>query len=213
MSENSLKQIALALITYADDHNGRLPPAALYGKEGRPLLSWRVLILPYIEQGDLYKQFKLDEPWDSPHNLKLLDKMPRMYALPHGLPVTVKVDPSATFYQVFTGKGTAFEGTKGLRYPGNFPDGTSNTILVIEAGEAVPWTKPADLTYDPARPLPPLGGIFTGEGRFSLFGRNRTKGFHVALGDGSVRFLTPGISEATLREAIIRDDAPFHPNW
>jgi hypothetical protein len=199
---------------YADDHGRRLPPAALCDKQGRPLLSWRVLLLPYLEERWLYKQFRLDEPWDGPHNSKLLARMPRVYAPPGDLPVKVKADPASTFYQVFTGRGAAFEGTEGLRLPGDFPDGTSNTILVIEAGEAVPWTKPADLPYDPAKPLPRLGGIFTGEGRFSLFGSSRIKGFHVALGDCSIRWITPEISEKTLRDAITRNDGRIlGPDW
>src|SRR5262249_30285811 len=151
-------------------------------------------------------QFRLDEPWDSPHNLALLPRMPRVFGLPGGLPAEVRAEPHCTFYQVFTGNGTAFEGPQGLRLPEDFPDGTSNTILVVEAGEAVPWTKPVDLLYKADRPLPPLGGMFTGQGRFSLFGPSRAKGFHAALADGSVRFLTPTINETTLRNAITRDN-------
>ena len=82
---------------YADDHHGRLPPAVVYGEDDEPLYSWRVLVLPYIEQNALYEQFHLDEPWDSPHNLALLPKMPGTYeaarlekvedsSVPHGLP-------------------------------------------------------------------------------------------------------------------------------
>src|SRR4051794_32667612 len=96
---------------YSSAH-GSLPPPAVYGKDGRPLLSWRVAILPFIEQDDLYKQFRLDEPWDSPHNRRLLPKMPKLYAPFDGSRTT---QPHTTFYQVFVGKGTAFEGTKGLR--------------------------------------------------------------------------------------------------
>lgn len=191
---------------YADEHGNRFPPAAAYDKQGRPLLSWRVLLLPYLEAGGLYKQFRLTESWDSPHNLALLPRMPRIYGLPQGLPITIQAEPSSTFYQVFTGKGTAFEGTQGLRLSDDFPDGISTTILVVEAGEAVSWTKPADLVYEADQPLPALGGIFTGEGRFSLFGPNRAKGFHVALGDTTIRFLTSAVSESTLRDAITRDD-------
>jgi hypothetical protein len=140
--------------------------------------------------------------------------MPSVYSLPARLPVEVGAELSSTFYQVFVGKRAAFEGTRGLRLPGDLPDGTSDTILVAEAGEPVPWTKPADLAYEAGRPLPPLGGIFTGEGRFSLFGPNRDKGFHVALADGSVRFLRPAVSEATLRDAITRNGGePLGPDW
>src|SRR5947209_6845650 len=142
---------------YNDTH-GRLPPAVVYGADGKPLYSWRVLVLPFIEQQELYKQFKLDKPWDSPHNLPLLEKMPGTYAPPPGK--RKKVPPSHTVLHVFVGKGTAFEGREGLRLPEDFPDGTSNTLLVVEAGPPVPWTKPEDLPYAPDRPLPNLDLLF-----------------------------------------------------
>jgi hypothetical protein len=97
---------------YAADHGGRLSPAVSRDPEGQPLLSWRVLLLPYIEEGEieegeLCKQFHLDEPWDSPHNLALLPKMPRTYKAPaDAFPGNV---PHTTFYQAFTGPDTAFE--------------------------------------------------------------------------------------------------------
>src|SRR6266446_747459 len=181
-SMNNLRELALALHQYHDTYGG-LPPAALRGKDGRPLLSWRVLILPFLEQGALYQQFHLDEPWDSPHNKALLEKMPRQYD-PVGLGDSTLRD--STFYQVFIGKGTAFE-TDGLVMPKDFPDGTANTILIIEAGEAVPWTKPAELLYQADRPMPDLGGLFKGPARFSNW--NQVAGLHVAFADGSVWFL------------------------
>jgi Protein of unknown function (DUF1559) len=210
-----MKQIALALHNYAEDHDGRFPPAALNDGGGRPLHSWRVLILPYLEQDALYKEFRLDEPWDSPHNAALLPRMPKVYSVPDRLPVGVGAGMSDTFIQVFVGPGTAFEGPRGLSpLRGDFPDGLSNTVLLVEAREAVPWTEPADLAYEPDRALPPLGGVFTGRGRFSLFGPNRSPGFHVAMGDASVRFLGPQVSEATLRNAITRNDGQtLGPDW
>jgi hypothetical protein len=193
-SENNLKQIALALHSFHDAHKA-LPPPAILSKDGKPLLSWRVAILPYIEQAPLYMQFKLDEPWDSPHNKKLLESMPNVYA-----PVGVKPkEPHATFYQVFTGPGTGMEsqrvpgalfGARGPSLP-RFLDGTANTLLVVEAGEAVPWTKPDDLPYDAKKPPPKLGGMFK-------------DGFHAAFGDGSVRFFRQ-VDEATLRALITRN--------
>src|SRR5438045_1511259 len=73
-SSNNLKQIALAFHSFHDTYGG-MPAAAICDKAGKPLLSWRVAILPWIEEGALYKQFKLDEPWDSKHNKALLKKM------------------------------------------------------------------------------------------------------------------------------------------
>src|SRR5262245_3545388 len=141
----------MAMHNYAGTH-GRLPPAVVYGKDGQPLYSWRVLLLPYIEQGELFKQFHLDEPWDSPHNSRLLERMPGSYAQPSGKKSLVP--PYHTVCHVFVGKGTAFEEGRGVKIQEDFPDSTSNTILVIEAGTPVPWTKPEDLVYDPDGPLP-----------------------------------------------------------
>lgn len=188
---------------YHDDH-GRFPPAAVRDPAGRPLLSWRVLLLPYLEEDSLYRQFKLDEPWDSPHNKPLLAQMPRVFAAPR-VEDDLKVEPDATFYQVFVGRGAAFEDARQMRLEKDFPDGEAKTILVIEAGEAVPWTKPVGLVYQPDQPLPPLGGIFRTEGRFSLFGSNRVKGFNTAMVDGRVQFLRAGLPEETLRGLITRN--------
>src|SRR5579872_2102693 len=149
---------------YAANNGNRLLPAASRDKDGHPLLSWRVLLLPYLEEGELYKQFHLDEPWDSEHNLALLPRMPRTYATT--AEPTVGKPPFTTFYQVLTGPDTPFEITAGPRFPEDFGGKTSGTILVVESFEAVPWTKPQDIEYDPNKPLPKLGGVFTGPGRF-----------------------------------------------
>jgi hypothetical protein len=182
--------LALAMQSYEDEH-GRLPPAVVYGADGRPLLSWRVAILPYIEQGPLYKEFKLDEPWDSPHNIQLLSKMPPAYEAPPS--VQRRMPDYHTIVHVFVGKGTAFEGREGLRLKHDFPQ-TSRTILIVEAGKPVPWTKPEELVYDPDGPLPELKGVFR-------------KSFRVAMADGSVQYLEQGIRESELRAAITRDGA------
>src|SRR5262249_20124770 len=80
-SQNNLKQLALAMHTYASS-SGYLPRHAIYSKDGKPLLSWRVAVLPYLEQVPLYRKFKLDEPWDSPHNKALLKYMPPSFISP-----------------------------------------------------------------------------------------------------------------------------------
>lgn len=151
---NNLKQIALAMHRY-HDKEAKFPAAAIFSKDGKPLLSWRVAILPYIEQEALYKKFKLDEPWDSENNKKLLAQMPKLYAMPG----EAAKERDKTIYQVFNGKDSIFEGKKppSLTQITN-ANGSSNTVLVVEAGEAVPWTKPADLAYVPGKPLPKLGG-------------------------------------------------------
>jgi hypothetical protein len=161
---NHLKQISLAFHSYHDQH-GRLPPAVVRDAAGKPLHSWRVLLLPYLEQDVLYLEFHLDEPWDSPHNLALLSRMPKVYGSPEVQPA----EPFHTFLQVITGPGTAFDGGK-ITFPKDIPDGMMNTFLVVEAGEAVPWTKPIDVVYDPNDPIPELGGMFRGGTPWSGWG-------------------------------------------
>jgi hypothetical protein len=195
---------------YAANHDGRLPPAASRDPEGRPLLSWRVLLLPYVEEEALYKEFHLDEPWDSPHNLALLPKMPRLYKAPDGTGNA----PDTTFYQVLTGPDTPFGIAAGPRLREDFPKDLSGTILVAEAGEAVPWTKPQDIEYDPDKPLPKLGGVFTGPGQFRLLPSDRRKGAHVLLADGSARFVDASTPEPAWRWAISRTTTqPMPSEW
>jgi hypothetical protein len=186
-SQNNLKQMAFAMFNYQELEKS-LPPAARCDRQGRPLLSWRVLILPYLEYQSLYQEFHLDEPWDSPHNLRLLPRMPKVYA-----PLDLKsAQPYCTPYQVFVDGGAAFEEKRGLHLPADFPDGTSNTLLIVEAAELVPWTKPADLPYDRHRPLPPLG-------------RLSPHYFQGVMADGSVRKIEGTVKETTLRAAITRN--------
>jgi hypothetical protein len=152
---------------------------------GKALLSWRVALLPFLGEANLYKQFRLDEPWDGPHNKKLLAKMPRVYA-----PPGVKTrEPFTTFYQVFVGGGATFEKRRVAQWPASIPDGTSNTILIAEAGTAVPWTKPEDMHYAPDEPLPELGGMYP-------------KVFNVALADGAAAALWKTADPDQLRGAI-----------
>jgi hypothetical protein len=186
-SSNNLKQIGLAMHNY-HDVNGSFPPAAIYSAEGKPLLSWRVLVLPYLGRNDLYQQFKLDEPWDSKHNKKLLAKMPAVFKPT----VAGKAKPYHTFLQVLVGKGTVFEGKRGIQIR-QIIDGTSNTIMVVEGSKAVPWTKPQDIPFDPTKAPPRLGGIFP-------------DGFNATFCDGSVHFIRNTIKPATLRLLIQRND-------
>jgi hypothetical protein len=157
-------------------------------KQGKALLSWRVALLPYLGEDNLYRLFRLNEPWDSPHNKALLSKMPKVYAAPG---VTTR-EPYTTFYQVFVGPHAAFEKHRAMRMPVDFTDGTSNTLLIVEAGTPVPWTKPEDLHFDEDEPLPELGGAYPGI-------------FNAAFADGSVRPFSTRANPDVLRAAITRD--------
>jgi hypothetical protein len=184
-AQNNLKQIALAF-HIGHDANGVMP-TDITDKDGKPLLSWRVAILPYIEEEALYKQFKLDEPWDSDTNKKLVEKMPKLYA-----PIRVKAKAGETFYQTFTGDGALFGPKKKPRLT-SITDGTSNTGLVFEAGEPVVWSKPADMAFDEKKALPKLGGLFDGE-------------CNVALCDGSVIRMKKDPDEKELKKFIMPAD-------
>jgi RNA polymerase sigma factor (sigma-70 family) len=184
-SANNLKQIGLAMHAYLDGHN-TFPAHAIYSKDGKtPLLSWRVAILPYIEQEGVYREFKLDEPWDSPHNKKLISKMPGTYK-PGGVGTK---EVGKTYYQVVTGPDTVFDGAKKMKLL-DIKDGTSNTLLVIEAKDPVVWSKPDDLRMPKDKDkIPAVGGLFK-------------NGLHILLCDGSVRFLPRDPAPALLRAII-----------
>ncbi len=167
-SKNNLKQIGIAIHGYSDTL-GKMP-ADVVDKDGKALLSWRVLLLPYLEEEALYRKFKLDEPWDSETNKPLTEKIPKVYA-----PIRVKAKIGETYYQGFNGPDATFEAGQKLVIPRGFPDGTSNTIAVVEAGEPCIWSKPQDLPYNASQPLPKLGGLFSGD-------------FHAVFMDGAVHF-------------------------
>jgi prepilin-type processing-associated H-X9-DG protein len=187
---NNLKQIGLALHNYHWVY-GCLPPAAITDKNGRPLLSWRVILIPYLEASPLYSKFHLDEPWDSPHNLSLLDRMPSVYACPGDS--TLK--PGMTGYQAVIGPDTAFTPDfNPLRFE-DFTDGLSNTLIIGESRRAVPWTKPEDLPFDTALPRIGLG---------SHHGYHNN-GFNASFADGSVRFLNSSITPSVLRALLTRN--------
>jgi hypothetical protein len=193
------------------DANKHFPPAVVCDKEGRLLLSWRVLLLPYLDEEDLFKRFHLDEPWDSPHNIQLLDQMPDLFALP---PWGTRewCEPHSSFYQVFVGSGAAFEGCQGMTLPSDFPDGSSNTILIVTASKAVPWAKPEDVTYVPDLPIPPLGVLM----RYPTPQITTTSPLiSFACADGGAHSVNAKhFSEKTLRALITRNgnDAPG-PDW
>ncbi|MEQ9406320.1 MAG: DUF1559 domain-containing protein [Fuerstiella sp.] len=153
-SRNNLKEIALAMHNFHDVY-GRLPNAAPQSPTGEKWLSWRVHLLPFLGHEDLYQQFALEEPWDSPTNRPLADKMPDVYRSP-------KADLSAghTLYQVVIGPGTMYENAEGRSFR-DCTDGTSNTILAVEVApdRAVYWTQPNDFTFEPNDVLAGLGGV------------------------------------------------------
>lgn len=185
---NNLKQIGLAMHNYHDVHK-TFPPAATVDKKKKPLLSWRVHVLPFVDQAPLYQQFHLDEPWDSEHNKQFIKQIPPVYLSPnHG----DLAKDGKTVYLVPTGEGAAFEGNEGLGIR-SFVDGTSNTILAVEAHRdaAVIWTKPDDLILDFKDPIKNLKSA-------------RVGGFHALMSDGAVRFISDAINPETLKALFTR---------
>ena len=184
-SVNNLKQIGVAMHAYHDAHK-TFPAHAIYGKDGKaPLLSWREAILPYLGEQALYDEFKLDEPWDSKHNKKLIAMMPKLYE-PLGLGVKGE---GLTYYQVFTGPDTLFDGAKKSRFR-DISDGTSNTLLAIEAKDSVVWTQPADLKFPRAKEkLPAVGGLFK-------------SGMNILFCDANVLFATRDVPPAVMRMIV-----------
>ncbi|MFO0865617.1 MAG: DUF1559 domain-containing protein [Gemmataceae bacterium] len=186
---NHFRQIGIAMHSYADAYRN-LPPPASADKNGKSLLSWRVAILPYLEQEKLYRQFKLDEPWDSEHNKKLIPLMPKLYENPNA-----PTEAGMTRFQVVVGgkKGASalfLEPTEKVGFQ-KIVDGTSNTVMVVEGEKAVPWTKPEDASID------------ANGGSPRLF--RHASGHIVLFADGSVRILPSTIREATLKALITRD--------
>ena len=181
-----LKEIMLATITYADVHQGTMP-SNLSDKSGKPLLSWRVAILPLLgdEGKALYRQFNIEQPWDSEQNRKLIAKMPQVFA---GRNAKLN-EQGKTVYLAPTGERTAWP-SKPLTYPANFSDGTSQTILFVLADDAhaVEWTKPDDLPIDPANAHAGLGQL---AGQL-VFG----------MADGSVHTTKPTIRKENLWAAF-----------
>jgi hypothetical protein len=184
---NKLKQLALAMHNYHDVHN-HFPPAVLLGPDGKTPHSWRVELLPFLDENHLYEQYRMNEPWDSPHNKLILRQMPGVFRSPFA-------DEKATnsSYYALVGRGTVFEGSKGVMIQ-EITDGTSNTLMFVEAKRDIPWTKPADIPFDPDKPVPPLGGFVKGH-------------FAAALSDGSAHiFRRDDFKGDELKWAIMRND-------
>ena len=222
-SLNNLKQIGLAFQNYYDTYR-RFPPATVYSQDGRPLYSWRVLLLPFVEGDQIYNQFHFNEPWDSPHNMQFVKSMPRVYAHPldpdgarqgkthyqvfvagtqeQPRPIFVNDPPNLEPFPVGPVPGATFQTRGAALGITQITDGTSNTILAAEAPDGVPWTSPNDLPYSSRGPLPRLGGVFS-------------DGYCIGLADGSARFLvTNQVSDQTLRDAITANGGEVPgPDW
>ena len=191
-SSNNLKQIALGLLNY-EQAQGRFPPAFSSDKNGKPLLSWRVAILPYMEEEALYKQFRLDEPWDSPQQVAH-----RQDAESLSEPEQCGRASRKNELLDAAERAQRFSGAKGVSMA-DITDGTSNTIMTVEVPDssAVEWTKPDDFAYDEEDPAKGLAGMRSGV-------------FIAGFCDGSVHIISTSVDPATLKLLFMRDDGkPF----
>jgi uncharacterized protein DUF1559 len=212
-SMNNLKQIGLAMHMHHDVH-GHLPPQAIRSKDGKPLLSWRVAVLPWLDADPLFKEFHLDEPWDSEHNKKLIEKMPAVFTSPalgderrargmtsYLVPLS-KAPPAVALPQQDGAKGRAEDGKTGMVFDhpqgtqfDRITDGTSNTIMAVEVHpqSAVVWTKPDDLVVDKNDLLKGLRG-------------QPSDGFNTLICDGSVRFIKNSLDSKILLHLLQMND-------
>jgi prepilin-type processing-associated H-X9-DG protein len=192
---NNLKQIALAFHNYHDTHK-TFPPAYIPDEDGNPKHSWRVLILPFLEQQALYEQYDFNEPWDSPNNLIVGNTAIPVYCCPSNPAQSML--PNGTSYMVVTGPNTVFNGGQATSIR-EILDGTANTILVVEtAGSGVTWSQPVDI--DASNVTFPLDAR----------NPNSTGSFHpggiqVAMCDGSVRFVSDAIARAVWDAMVTKD--------
>jgi prepilin-type processing-associated H-X9-DG protein len=193
---NLFKQLALALVNYESVH-GVWVERASYDPAGRPLLSWRVHLLPYLDQQALYAEFHLDEPWDSPHNRQLIERMPVCYTDPNpevrraiGAGRTTFVAPVAA--ETLFPLRAALPDGKPLRIR-DVKDGTSKTIALVEVvpERAVVWTKPEDWDVQLSQPLQGVQ-------------RTDRSGFTAVFCDGHVRYLTNDIDPQQLAAVLTR---------
>jgi hypothetical protein len=194
---NNLQQIAVGVLFYIDVYHEL--PTDIVDTNGRPLLSWRVKLLPFLEQDLLYREFHLNEPWDSPHNQKLLDKIPWVYTCPYAEPA----DRLRAFFALPQGQGTLFSPGGQLRLR-SLNDIRPTTIILVELGaqDAVLWTKPGDFPGDAVK----LRTDFADQKKFG-FGRQARL---VATADAKIRQLPMDVDEGLLR-AMFSADSPDEP--
>ena len=204
---NNLKLIELALHNYHDDY-GTFPPVAVHGSDGQPWHSWRVLLLPYIDQQPLYEQYHFGEPWNGPHNRQLAARYPRLdvYSCPTDFD---EHHQNTTSYLAVVGDKTMWpsEGSLSLT---DVPDGADRTIRLVEVSNSgIHWMEPRDLRFEAMEfPINPASGVgirsvHSGESRWGFDGPPRA---NVSFVDGSTRPLDTETPSDVIKSLLLRND-------
>lgn len=204
-----LRNLGLALHNYHDVY-GSFPPAYTTDETGRRLHSWRVLLLPFVDQAPLYDRIDLREPWDRPRNREVLHRMPQVFACP-----MKSIGDNCTSYLAVAGDGGVWPGSGTTSIP-EIHDGPEQTIVVVECLSEIHWAEPRDLELDEA-----ARQLESSEAR-DIHGKWHWKdtvlyeylhGGHVLFADGEVRFAPGGTDQATWRGLLTIDDALPGQDW
>jgi hypothetical protein len=197
-----LKQIALALHNYHDKY-GTFPPAYVADAQGRPAHSWRVLILPYLGQEELYRQYRFDEPWNGPHNSRLADQIPEIYRCPSFVKYHQrhKLETAhtrhLTNYVAVIAPDAIFNGPDPVAID-DITDGTDCTLLLIEARHhSVHWMQPDDVTESEI--------AFDLQAAASDHQANHAGRLQVVLSDGSAKSIRSDSDLSILHALITRN--------
>jgi prepilin-type processing-associated H-X9-DG protein len=195
---NNLKQIALALHNYEQAHNA-LPPAYTVDAKGRPLHSWRTLILPYLERGPLYETIDLSKPWNDPANAKAIETFLPVFRCAEA----VGPQNTTTYLAIVAPNGCLIP--RESRSLAEITDAHDSTLMVIEAGEenAVPWMAPMDADESLVMSLGPTTKL------------HHTGGMNACFVDGSVKFLKANIPTKVRRAlmSISGNDNEVAKEW
>jgi hypothetical protein len=194
-SMNNMKMIGIALHNYHDVY-GEFPPQYVVDSAGKPLYSWRVLILPYLEQDAIYKAWDRSKGWDSPENAQLADMVLPVFRMPDETGLN-----NDTSYLAISGANSMFDGGKSVRIQ-QATDGLSNTIIVVESkGSGVKWAEPRDLDLDQITAV--------NSGVAGQINGGTTKGAQALFADGSVQFVPVSTPPATIKQlGDPRDGSP-----